>query len=44
MAVIKIFDSKGVKTIEMLGNANEQDYDLPEEDLLSADQDPEAEE
>lgn len=27
MAVIKIFDCNGVKTVEMLGNANEQDYD-----------------
>lgn len=34
MAVIKIFDCNGVKTVEMLGNANEQAYDeLTDEDI-----------
>lgn len=27
MAVIKIFDSVGVKTLVLMGNAMEQDYD-----------------
>lgn len=44
MAVIKIFDSKGVKTVALMGNVNEQDYDpIPEEDV-SASEDTEAEE
>lgn len=31
MAVIKIFDSKGVKTVILMGNSTEQDYDLIED-------------
>lgn len=27
MAVIKVFDSKGVKTVELMGNVSEQEYD-----------------
>ena len=27
MAVIKVFDSNGVKTVLLMGNINEQDYD-----------------
>lgn len=27
MAVIKVFDSIGVKTVELMGNMSEQDYD-----------------
>lgn len=34
MAVIKVFDSKGVKTVVMLGNLSEQDYDPVEEELI----------
>lgn len=29
MAVIKVFDAKGVKTVQMMGNLNEQDYETP---------------
>lgn len=32
MAVVKVFDSVGVKTLELMGNAMEQAYDAPEED------------
>lgn len=32
MAVIKVFDSNGVKTVKLMGNLNEQDYDPVEED------------
>lgn len=27
MAVVKVFSPSGVKTVEMLGNVDEQDYD-----------------
>lgn len=27
MAVIRVFDSVGVKTVQLMGNLNEQDYD-----------------
>lgn len=31
MAVVKIFDSKGIKTVEMMGNVADQPYDpVPE--------------
>lgn len=31
MAVVKIFDSKGVKTVVLMGNVSEQPYDpVPE--------------
>lgn len=35
MAVIKVFDSVGVKTVEMMGNLEEQPYDeeLTDEDI-----------
>lgn len=33
MAVIKVFDSNGVKTVQMMGNLNEQDYDVSEEEI-----------
>lgn len=32
MAVIKVFDSVGVKTLFLMGNAEEQPYDALEED------------
>lgn len=31
MAVVKVFDSVGVKTVQMMGNLNEQEYDSIEE-------------
>lgn len=31
MAVIKVFDSNGVKTVQMMGNLSEQEYDPIEE-------------
>lgn len=34
MAVIKIFDCDGVKTVQMMGNANEQPYDVLDDDEL----------
>ena len=33
MAVIKVFDSKGVKTLELMGNAMEQEYDDLDEEI-----------
>lgn len=33
MAVIKIFDSIGVKTVELMGNVAEQDYDVTDEEI-----------
>lgn len=33
MAVIKVFDSKGVKTVVLMGNVNEQDYDSLDEEI-----------
>lgn len=33
MAVIKVFDSVGVKTVRLMGNINEQAYDTVEEDV-----------
>lgn len=32
MAVIKVFDSKGVKTVELMSNSLEQPYDEMSED------------
>lgn len=43
MAVIKVFDSKGVKTVIPMGNLEEQPYDAPEE-VESASEDTEADE
>lgn len=36
MAVIKVFDSVGVKTVKLMGNLSEQDYDeqIDEDSLL----------
>lgn len=34
MAVIKVFDSNGVKTLVLSGNAQEQPYDPVEESAL----------
>lgn len=31
MAVVKVFDSIGIKTLELMGNAMEQPYDPVEE-------------
>lgn len=43
MAVIKVFDSKGVKTIVLMGNVLEQDYDpVPEEEIVGAPDDTDA--
>lgn len=44
MAVIKVFSPSGVKTVVMLGNVSEQDYDPVDEEDLSASEDTEAEE
>lgn len=45
MAVIKVFDSKGVKTVVLMGNILEQDYDpVEDEEIDSASEDTEAEE
>lgn len=41
MAVIKVFDSKGVKTIVIQGNAMEQPYDG--EETLTEEEDPSVE-
>lgn len=34
MAVVKVFDANGVKTVELMGNVNEQSYDTVEEQEL----------
>lgn len=44
MAVIKVFDSIGVKTVKLMGNLNEQDYDDFEEEPECLDFDTEDEE
>lgn len=44
MAVIKVFDSKGVKTVVLMGNINEQDYDPLDEGMNLADADADGEE
>lgn len=41
MAVIKVFDSKGVKTVVLMGNVGEQPYDvLEEENEIEVDDNP----
>ena len=43
MAVIKVFDSKGVKTVVLMGNVLEQDYDpIEEEEIDGAPEDTDA--
>lgn len=42
MAVVKVFTPSGIKTVEMLGNVDEQDYDPVFVDEAAADQDTEA--
>lgn len=42
MAVIKVFDSKGVKTIKIMGNVMEQPYDC--EEALTEEEDSSVEE
>lgn len=44
MAVVKIFDSHGCKTLVLAGNSDEQEYDPIEEIEDSASEDTEAEE
>lgn len=39
MAVVKVFDSVGVKTLILMGNAEEQPYDEPEEEIEIEDDD-----
>lgn len=41
MAVIKVFDSKGVKTVLLMGNLEEQPYDpVEEEEILEGESSP----
>lgn len=42
MAEIKVFTPNGVKTVQMLGNVDDQDYDPIFVDESAADQDTEA--
>lgn len=44
MAVIKVFDSIGVKTVQLMGNLSEQEYDDFEEEPESFDFETEEEE
>lgn len=44
MAVVKIFDSRGIKTLVLAGNSDEQEYDELEKEDVSASEDTEAEE
>lgn len=37
MAVIKVFTSKGVKTVKMLGNLDDVEYDREEEEEIIED-------
>lgn len=37
MAVIKVFSSKGVKTVQMLGNLDDVEYDREEEEDIIED-------
>jgi hypothetical protein len=35
MAVVKVFDSVGVKTLSLMGNADEQPYDEPSDEEIN---------